>query len=192
MEHGLAIEGAQNRAVCVSHAANTKVWRCEMGGRGSSGYSLTKEHKRLIKHEAEAKQELELAKAARRNLFISFAAEDIDEANLLRGQAKNEKSEIDFIERSVRVPYDSTRADYIRQRISERIKQSSMTVVLVTENTASNRWVKWEIERSLQLGKKVVAFHIGKTPPAKLPSAIRENGIKVVPWSNLKDEIVPD
>ena len=95
------------------------------------GYSLTDDQKNIVKQEAEAKQELERAKAARRNLFISFAAEDIDEVNLLRGQAKNDKSEIDFVDRSVRVPYDSKRADYIRQRISERIRQSSMTVVLV-------------------------------------------------------------
>ena len=163
-----------------------------MGGGGSGGYSLTENQKNLVKQEAEAKQELERAKAARRNLFISFATEDIDEVNLLRGQAKNDKSEIDFVDRSVCVPYDSNRADYLRQRISERIRQSSMTVVLISDHTANSKRVNWEINRSLELGKKVVAFHTGNEPPKRLPSAIGKNAIKMVPWSKLKYEIGPD
>lgn len=163
-----------------------------MGGGG--GYIppiLSDDQKRLVRQEAEAKQELARAKAARRNLFISFAAEDINEVNLLRGQAKNENSDIDFVDRSVRVPYDSNRADYIKQRISERIRQSSMTVVLLTSESANSQWVNWEIERSLELGKKVVAFHTGDKRPAQLPRAVKDNAIKVVSWSNLPAEVKP-
>jgi hypothetical protein len=57
------------------------------------------------------------------------AVEDVDNVNLLRGQAKNENSPIEFVDRSVREPYDGNRAEYIKQKISERIRQSSMTVV---------------------------------------------------------------
>ena len=163
-----------------------------MGGGG--GYNppiLSDDQKQLVRQEAEAKQELARAKAARRSLFISFAAEDIDEVNLLRGQAKNEKSDMEFVDRSVRDPFDSNRADYIKQRISERIRQSSMTVVMLTSDSAKSQWVNWEIERSLELGKKVVAFHTSDKPPGQLPRAVKDHAIKVVSWSDLSEEVKP-
>ena len=67
-----------------------------------------------------------------------------------------------------------------------------MTVVFVSEHTANSKWVNWEIKRSLDLGKEVVAFHTGDAPPKRLPLAVRENGIKVVPWSELKRKIKSD
>jgi len=56
-------------------------------------------------------------------VFLSFAHEDINEVNLLRGQAKDEGSAIEFNDWSVREPFDSRRADYIKQKIGERIAQ---------------------------------------------------------------------
>jgi hypothetical protein len=163
-----------------------------MGGGGSYTPAFGKGQEEIARREAEAKRELAKATAVRRNLFISFAAEDIDEVNLLRAHAKNENSEIEFIDRSVRVPFDSRRADYIRQRISERLKQSSMTVVYLTPDSATSRWVNWEVERSVELGREVVAFHKGDAPPRALPEAVRRHSIRVVPWSELQKELKPD
>lgn len=91
----------------------------------------------------------------------------------------------------MRVPFDRRRADYIRQRISERIKQSSMTVVYLTGDSATSRWVNWEVDRSIELGREVVAFHKGATPPGALPDAVRRRSIRVVPWSELEKELKP-
>lgn len=136
-----------------------------------------------------AKEEAERAKKATKNVFLSFVMEDLDEVNLLRGQAKNERSDLEFNDWSVREPYDSKRADYIRQRISERIAQSSMTVVFISEATAGSKWVKWEIEESRRQGKAVLAVHSGDQPPAHLPQAIVDAQIKVVSWSRLAGEL---
>jgi hypothetical protein len=163
-----------------------------MGGGGSYTPAFGKGQEEIARREAEAKRELAKATAVRRNLFISFAAEDINAVNALRAQTKNENSEIEFIDRSVRVPYDSRRADYIRQRISERIKQSSMTIVYLTPDSATSRWVNWEVERSVELGREVVAFHKGAAPPPALPDAVHRHGIRVVPWSELQKELKPD
>ena len=91
-----------------------------MGGGGGGGSSRSiGDIKSLVDR---AKKELrEGEQAGRKNVFISFAMEDENEVNLLRGQAKNEHSEIEFNDWSVKDPYNSARADYIRQRISERI-----------------------------------------------------------------------
>jgi hypothetical protein len=162
------------------------------GGGGDYERKVNPEEEILAEKEAQAKLELERAKAIRRNLFISFASEDIDTVNLLRGQAKNERSDIDFVDRSVRDPFDSKRSDYIRQRISERIRQSSMTIVYLSRDAANSSWVNWEIDRSIELGRKVVAFFSGDRPPNQMPEAVTRHNIKVVPWSALAQQIEPE
>src|SRR5690348_18314987 len=94
------------------------------GGGGGSGSSLG-DTRQL---EDRAKELLKQGDTGRKNVFISFAYEDIDAVNLLRGQAKNENTDIEFNDLSVKDPFDSQRADYIRQKISERINQCSTTV----------------------------------------------------------------
>ncbi|MDF0750157.1 TIR domain-containing protein [Marinobacter sp. 71-i] len=134
----------------------------------------------------------EKAKAAlqggKRNVFISFAAEDIDDVNLLRAHAKNENSDIEFSDHSVRKPYDSEQADYIRRKIAERIARSSTTVVYISENTAQSQWVAWEVQKSLELGKRVIAVHSGEHLGGKSPDWLTGN-IKTVAWAKLADEL---
>lgn len=119
--------------------------------------------------------------ASRRNVFIARAYEDEDFVNLLRGQAKDPDSKVEFNDWSLREPFDSERAEYIKSGIRERIRQSSATLVYLSENSASSRWVDWEIRESLALGKKVVCVYQG-SPPSGVPSAVAEFGLKCVPW----------
>jgi hypothetical protein len=42
--------------------------------------------------------------------------------------------------------------------------------------------VNWEVEASVELGKKVVGVHGGDLP-RKLPPAIKKHGIRVIAWS---------
>lgn len=153
-----------------------------MGGNGGGGWSSLGDVRAL---EEKAKAALQ---GGKRNVFISFATEDMGEVNLLRAQAKNEKSDIEFNDHSVREPYDSERAEYIRRKIAERINRTSTTVVYLSKNTAQSKWVKWEVEKSLELGKRVVAFHAGDKFSGTRPSWLSAD-IKVVPWSKLVDEL---
>ncbi len=137
----------------------------------------------------EKKAKEELQRGERRNTFLSFDYDDIDDVNLLRAHAKNDKSEIEFIDRSVREPFDSERKEYLRQKITERIKQCSQTIVYVSDKTHNSDWVNWEVEKSLELGKKVIAVYKGDTKPKALPDAILNNKIKVVAWKNLAKEL---
>jgi hypothetical protein len=157
-----------------------------MGGGGGGNNQSLGDTREL---EERAKQILKQGETGRKNVFISFAYEDIDHVNLLRGQAKSERSDIEFNDRSVREPYESTRAEYIRQKLRERINQCSTTVIYLSNDTASSKWVAGDVEKSLELGKRVIAVHSGKEPPARVPEFIKEHRIKVVPWSNLADEL---
>lgn len=157
-----------------------------MGGGGSGAPSIG-DIQSLIDR---AKKELrEGKKEGRKNVFISFAYEDIKEVNLLRAQAKNEKTPIEFNDWSVSEPIDSERAPYIKQKIGERIAQSSLTVVYLSDKTSNSRWVEWEIEESLKRGKHVVGVFVGDAKPRALPVAIKQNKIKCVPWSKLSETI---
>lgn len=154
------------------------------GGGGSRGI---RDVKSLIDR---AKKELrEGEKLGRKNVFISFAYEDNDEVSLLRGQAKNDNSPVEFNDWSVSEPINSERAVYIKEKISERIAQSSLTVVYLSNNTSSSRWVEWEVEESIKQGKQVIGVHKGKSLPKQLPDFVRKNHVKCVPWSELAGEI---
>lgn len=153
-----------------------------MGGGGGGGRGLTPDELRSL--EQTAKDSLKSAAGTGKcNVFISFSSEDLDEVNLLRGQAKNENSEIEFNDWSLKKPFDSAEAEYVRRGIRERIRQCSVTVVYVSDDTASSKWVDWEIRESIALGKGVVAMHKGDSPPSRLPTALVEHGVPVVPWS---------
>jgi hypothetical protein len=153
------------------------------GGSGGGGWSRLGDIRGLEQKAKEALQQ------GRRNIFISFAHEDIGDVNLLRAQAKNDNNDIEFNDRSVQEPYDSKRAEYIRERLADRINQASTTVVYLSNDTAQSKWVEWEVSKSLELGKKVIAMHAGDRPPANLPSWIAQYQIKVVPWKKLADEV---
>ena len=155
-----------------------------MGGSGGSGGSGRLGNIRRL--EAVANEALE---RKRRNVFISFAHEDLNEVNLLRGQAKNEQNDINFIDRSVHTPYNSSRAEYIRERLEERINQASMTVVYLSKDTADSRWVEWEVKKSLELGKRVIAVHAGRVRPTNIPEFIGQHSIRIVPWSRLASQL---
>ncbi|MGO6819227.1 TIR domain-containing protein [Rhizobium brockwellii] len=154
-----------------------------MGGGSSGNWSRLGDIRSL---EEKAKAALQVGK---RNVFISFATEDINEVNLLRAHAKNENSDIEFNDHSVREPYDSQRAAYIKQKITERINRASVTVVYLSESTAQSRWVKWEVEKSIELGKRVVAVHPQGKAPVSPPTWIGWNRIKTVTWNKLSDEL---
>lgn len=155
-----------------------------MGGSGGGGSSRGLGDIRSL--EQKARQALQPGK---KNVFISFSHKDLDEVNLLRAHAKNENSDIEFNDRSVYEPYDSERAEYIRSRLGDRINQASTTVVYISNNTADSKWVTWEVEKSVELGKRVIAIHAGDISPAKIPSWVAKHGVNVVPWKRLADEL---
>lgn len=157
-----------------------------MGGGGGRSSSSLGDTRHL---EDRAKEILQQGDTGRKNVFISFAYEDVDAVNLLRGQAKNENTDIEFNDLSVKEPFDSQRGEYIRQKIRERINQSSTTVVYLSKETRNSRWVNWEVEKSIELGKRVIATHSGESAPSPLPDFIKDAKIKVVPWSKLSDEL---
>ena len=150
-----------------------------MGG-STGGGTFASDKKRM---DEMVKQRLARAKdAVSRHVFIRFDHEDMNEVNLLRGQAKNDATNLQFDDHSVKEPDDSTNADYIKRNIREKIDRSSVTMVYLSEKSASSQWVNWEIEESLKRGEGVIGVYMGETPPAKTPTAFKQNECKAVKW----------
>ena len=57
------------------------------------------------------------------------------DVDFLRGQAKNKQSDLEFNDWSLREPFNSKRAEYIKQGIRDRIKKSSVTIVYISDKT---------------------------------------------------------
>jgi hypothetical protein len=153
-----------------------------MGGGGGGGRGLTPEELRDLAQRAKESMR-EPDGTGKCNVYISFDSDDLNDVNMLRGQAKNQNSDIEFNDWSLKEPFDSKKSDYIKRGIRERIRQCSVTVVYVSDKTADSKWVDWEIRESIAMGKGVVAMYKGDAPPARLPKAVTNNTVPVVPWN---------
>jgi hypothetical protein len=117
-----------------------------------------------------------------RNVFLSFVEEDLKLVNLFRGQAKNENNDLEFYDFSVKDPFDSSNADYIRRQIKDLIKKVSVTLCLIGETTYKSKWVAWEILTSAELGKGLVGVRLHSSIKDTPPQALKDNKAEIVDW----------
>lgn len=92
--------------------------------------------------------------------FLSFVEEDLALVNLFRGQAKNKNVDLEFADYSVREPYNSSNATYIKQQITPKISGSSLTMCLYGPTTYTSGWVDWELKKALELGKPLMGVQL--------------------------------
>lgn len=167
---------------CVRRNRECEEKEVIMGGGGGGGRGLTLDELKALEQKAK-KSMKDPGSTGKCNVFISFVEEDLNDVKMLRGQAKNQNSDIEFNDWSLREPYNSEKAEYIKRGIRERIRQCSVTVVYVSDKTADSKWVDWEIRESIAMGKGVVAMHKGDDPPARLPKAVIDHKVPVVRWN---------
>ncbi len=88
--------------------------------------------------------------------FLSFVREDLEMVSLFRGQAKSDRSPLEFADYSIKEPFDSDNAEYIRREIGEQIKLVTLTICLYGPTTHASQWVNWELSKSLELDKPLM------------------------------------
>lgn len=89
--------------------------------------------------------------ADKKVVFIAFAIEDEKQRDLLKGQSLNTKSPFEYIDMSVKQPYDKE----WKERVRTRIKRSDGVIVLVSKNSLKSSGQKWEIECAREEKKKI-------------------------------------
>lgn len=77
-----------------------------------------------------------------KRIFISFAVEDSNLRDLLVGQSKNDNCPFDFVDMSVKKPWDS---DW-KEKCRTKIKGCDGVIVIITKNTKKASGQLWEIE----------------------------------------------
>lgn len=92
--------------------------------------------------------------ADKKTIFVAFAIEDQRQRDLLRGQSLNTNSSFEYIDMSVKEPYDTE----WKKRVRTRIKRSDGIIVLVSKNSLDSSGQKWEITCAREEGKKVLGI----------------------------------
>ena len=107
--------------------------------------------------------------ADRKIVFVAFAIEDEHQRDLLKGQSLHPRAPFEFIDMSVKEPYDRDWKD----RVRTRIKRSHGVIVLVSKSSLTSSGQKWEIQCAKEEGKLIRgiwAYSTDRTNLANLPT----------------------
>ena len=97
--------------------------------------------------------------------------------NVFRGQAANRQSVLVFHDYSIKEAFEST----WKMKAERLIRACSVTICLIGKTTYRSKAVDWEIRRSAELGKTVMAVSIEPTAP-RVPPALTELNVQPQPW----------
>lgn len=92
--------------------------------------------------------------ADKKTIFIAFAIEDETQRDFLRGQSLNTNSSFEYIDMSVKEPYQKDWKDKVRTRI----KRSDGVIALISKNSLKSSGQEWEIACAKEEGKKVLGI----------------------------------
>lgn len=84
-------------------------------------------------------------------IFIAFAIEDERQRDFLKGQSLSPRAPYEFVDMSVKEPYDTGWKDKVRTRI----RRSGGVIVLVSKNSLTSTGQKWEIQCAKDEGKRI-------------------------------------
>ena len=117
-----------------------------------------------------------------RRIFISYQHEDQMKAkgfNLLRW---NRNVETEFVGRHLLDPVKSSDPAYISRKIREQLKGTSVTVVLIGDDTWNSDWVENEVRWSLEKNPSNGVVGIRLKDGVKIPDSLRACGAEVIDW----------
>ncbi len=92
--------------------------------------------------------------ADKKIVFVAFPIEDERQRDFLKGQSLNTKCPIEFVDMSVKEPYDS---DW-KERVRTRIRRSDGVIALVSKNTLNSSGEKWEISCAKKEEKSLIGL----------------------------------
>ncbi len=128
-----------------------------------------------------------------RYVFFSFSYDDVKnfKVNIVRNNWVAKNNAETFVDGSIWEKSKSKGEKVLRGLIADGLKGTSVTAVLVGENTANRRWVNYEIVKSFEKGNGIIAVHInrikgrtgltarGQNPLDRLGFSISSDGSKI-------------
>ena len=110
-------------------------------------------------------------------IFISFAAADATYRDLLKGQARNDESPFDFVDMSVKEPWDSQ----WKTKCQTKIKGCDGAIALLSKITWNADGARWEMNCAVREGIPIIGVHIHKDDKGAIPPELK--GKKVIEWT---------
>ena len=112
-----------------------------------------------------------------KRVFISFAKEDIRLRDLLKGQAHNDSSPFEYVDMSVKKPWNSE----WKSNCKTRIKSCDGMIAIITENTQKANGQIWEIKCAQQEGVPVIGIYGHNNRVGSIP---RDCGrVETIEWT---------
>jgi hypothetical protein len=112
--------------------------------------------------------------SGKRVVFVAFAIEDERQRDFLKGQSLHSRAPYEFVDMSVKEPYDSNWKD----RVRTRIRRSHGVIVLVSRNSLASSGQKWEIRCAREERRPVRGIW------AYTDDRTQISGVSTVVWSD--------
>lgn len=98
---------------------------------------------------------------ATKKVFVSYDYDnDRYYKNLLLAWDKNYDFDFNMSDQSADVSINSTNAAAIKRAISAKINNATYFLCIIGKQTHKSSWVKWEIEKAVELRKQLIAVKI--------------------------------
>lgn len=111
--------------------------------------------------------------ADKKTIFVAFAIEDERQRDFLKGQSLHTDSPFEYVDMSVKEPYDS---DW-KERVRTRIRRSDGVIALISKNSPTSSGQKWEIECAREEKKRILGIWAYKDDRTNLA------GVHTVVWT---------
>lgn len=120
----------------------------------------------------------------KKRIFISFAMEDKTLRDFLVGQSRNDKTPFEFVDMSVKQPWDSSWKTNCRSRI----KGCDGVVAIISRNTCNADGQVWEIKCAQEEGIPIFSMYAGEEHKScRLPQELSGRRIHNWSWSNISN-----
>lgn len=108
-----------------------------------------------------------------KTIFVAFAIEDERQRDFLKGQSLHTRSPFEFIDMSVKEPYDTE----WKARVRTRIRRSDGVIALASRNSSTSSGQKWEIACAIEEGKPLLSMWAYSDDRTSIP------GLSTKTWS---------
>ncbi len=120
--------------------------------------------------------------AGTHRIFISFAVEDAKYRDMLKGQARNDRSPFDFVDMSVKEPWDKE----WKKRCRTKIKGCDGVIALLSKNTRNADGARWEMQCAVEEGIPIIGVHIHADDKGEIPPELRNKRVIGWTWNGIK------
>jgi hypothetical protein len=130
-----------------------------------------------------------------KNVFISHIHEDDSKLSDLKDLMQKHGIEARDYSVNADKPNRAKSEEYIKSQIlGPKIRQCSVLVVYISEETINSKYVNWEIEHATKLDKRIVGVWGNGEKGCEIPEALEEYRDALVGWhgGNIVDAIQGD